>query len=50
MYSDFVIILQYPASLHLYESLGYRRVGEAVFRKGLFYFYEKALIDSDARG
>lgn len=40
----------HPASLHLYESLGYRRVGEAVFRKGLFYFYEKALIDSDARG
>lgn len=32
-----------PAALRLYESSGYRRAGEAVFRNGLFYCYEKKL-------
>jgi len=32
-----------PYALRLYEKLGYRRVGEANFRKGLFYLYEKRL-------
>lgn len=32
-----------PAALGLYEKGGYCRVGEAVFRKGLFYLYEKKL-------
>ncbi|HPJ02820.1 MAG TPA: GNAT family N-acetyltransferase [Candidatus Limiplasma sp.] len=32
---------QNPHSLRLYEKLGYRVVGEAVWRKGLFYPMEK---------
>lgn len=32
-----------PAALRLYESSSYRRAGEAVFRNGLFYCYEKKL-------
>jgi ribosomal protein S18 acetylase RimI-like enzyme len=32
-----------PYALLLYERLGYRKVGEVNFRKGLFYLYEKRL-------
>jgi len=32
-----------PYALRLYEKLGYQRVGEAHYRKGLFYLYEKLL-------
>lgn len=32
---------QNPHSLHLYEKLGYRVVGEAQWRKGRFYLMEK---------
>lgn len=32
-----------PYALRLYEKSGYRKVGEANFRKGLFYLYEKLL-------
>lgn len=32
-----------PAALRLYEKFGYTRVGEAAFRKGLCYLYEKGL-------
>ena len=34
---------QNPAALHLYESRGYEKAGEIVYRKGLFYLYEKNL-------
>ena len=34
---------QNPAALHLYESRGYRKAGEILYRKGLFYLYEKKL-------
>ena len=34
---------QNPFALRLYEKRGYERVGEVMFRKGLFYFYEKKL-------
>ena len=32
-----------PYALRLYERLGYRKAGEANFRKGLFYLFEKKL-------
>ncbi|SMC18723.1 Acetyltransferase (GNAT) family protein [Clostridium acidisoli DSM 12555] len=32
-----------PAALRLYEKIGYVRVGEANWRKGLFYLYEKKI-------
>jgi len=32
-----------PASLKLYDSLGYRRAGEVLFRKGAFVCFEKNL-------
>jgi ribosomal protein S18 acetylase RimI-like enzyme len=32
-----------PAALKLYEKLGYKKVGEVNWRKGLFYLYEKKL-------
>ena len=32
-----------PYALRLYERLGYSKVGEVTFRKGLFYFFEKKL-------
>ncbi|HEX3039603.1 MAG TPA: GNAT family N-acetyltransferase, partial [Caproiciproducens sp.] len=32
-----------PFSCRLYESIGYRRTGEVLFRKGRFYLYEKTL-------
>lgn len=32
-----------PSALRLYENNNYKRVGEANFRKGLFYLYEKIL-------
>lgn len=32
-----------PHALKMYEKLGYIKVGEANWRKGLFYLYEKAL-------
>lgn len=32
-----------PSALKLYEGLGYIRVGEVNFRKGLFYLYEKKI-------
>lgn len=32
-----------PAALHLYEKMGYRRVGQVDFRKGIFYLFEKKL-------
>jgi ribosomal protein S18 acetylase RimI-like enzyme len=34
---------QNPVALHLYESRGYQKAGEIVYRKGLFYLYEKQL-------
>ncbi len=34
---------QNPYALRLYEGLGYRRAGEVMFRKGLFFLYEKSL-------
>ena len=34
-----------PYSLRLYEKLGYHTVGEAVWRKGLFYLMEKDIGD-----
>ena len=34
---------QNPYVLRLYDSLGYRRVGEANFKEGLFYLFEKSL-------
>ena len=34
---------QNPTALHLYESRGYRKAGEIMYRKGLFYLYEKKL-------
>lgn len=30
-----------PAAIHMYEKLGYQSVGQVVFRKGIFYLYEK---------
>jgi ribosomal protein S18 acetylase RimI-like enzyme len=32
-----------PIALKMYEQLGYKRVGEANWRKGLFYLYEKKI-------
>ncbi len=32
-----------PYALRLYERLGYHKTGEVIFRKGLFYLYEKKL-------
>lgn len=32
-----------PAALHLYENRGYTKAGEIIYRKGLFYLYEKKL-------
>jgi ribosomal protein S18 acetylase RimI-like enzyme len=32
-----------PYSIKLYESIGYKKVGKANWRKGLFYIYEKCL-------
>jgi ribosomal protein S18 acetylase RimI-like enzyme len=37
-----------PAALALYERLGYRRVGTAQMRKGLFVCFEKALLGVEA--
>jgi ribosomal protein S18 acetylase RimI-like enzyme len=34
---------QNPAALRLYERRGYVKAGEIVYRKGLFYLYEKKL-------
>lgn len=34
-----------PFSLKMYEKLGYRKVGNAQWRKGLFYLFEKKLND-----
>jgi len=34
---------QNPYAIRLYDSLGYNRVGEANFREGLFYLFEKSL-------
>jgi len=34
---------QNPYAIRLYDSLGYKRVGEADFREGLFYLFEKSL-------
>ena len=34
---------QNPYALKMYEKIGYNRVGEAVWRKGLFYLYEKKI-------
>ena len=34
---------QNPVALHLYESRGYEKAGEIVYRKGLFFLYEKKL-------
>jgi len=34
---------QNPHALNLYESLGYVKTGEVMFRKGLFYLFEKSL-------
>lgn len=32
-----------PYALRLYKRLGYQKIGEVTFRKGIFYFYEKRL-------
>jgi len=37
---------QNPRALRLYEGLGYKKVGEVPFRKGVFYLYEKPLAGS----
>ncbi|MEA4869289.1 hypothetical protein SDC9_78281 [bioreactor metagenome] len=34
---------QNPVALRLYESRGYQKAGEVLYRKGLFYLYEKQL-------
>ena len=34
---------QNPVALHLYKSRGYEKAGEIVYRKGLFFLYEKKL-------
>ena len=34
---------QNPAALKLYEARGYEKAGDIVYRKGLFYLYEKKL-------
>ena len=34
---------QNPYALRMYEKLGYAKVGEATWRKGLFYLYEKRI-------
>ncbi len=34
---------QNPHALSLYKTLGYRQAGEATYRKGLFYLFEKSL-------
>jgi ribosomal protein S18 acetylase RimI-like enzyme len=38
--------IQNPASIRLYESLGYRRVGTVFFRKGEFILFEKQISGS----
>ena len=40
---------QNPYSLKLYDKLGYRITGEAVWRKGLFYLMEKNLMEKGNR-
>ena len=37
------VFSQNPFALRIYENLGYRRVGEANWRKGLFFLYEKKI-------
>lgn len=37
------VFSQNPFAIRMYEKLGYRRVGEANWRKGLFYLYEKKI-------
>lgn len=32
-----------PTALRMYENLGYKKVGEVTWRKGLFYLYEKKI-------
>ena len=32
-----------PAALRMYDKLGYKKVGKAVWRKGLFYLFEKKI-------
>ncbi len=32
-----------PAALRMYEKLGYKKVGEVIWRKGLFYLFEKKI-------
>ena len=34
---------QNPTALRMYENLGYKKVGEANWRMGLFYLYEKKI-------
>lgn len=34
---------QNPFAIKMYERLGYQKTGEAIFRKGLFFLYEKKL-------
>jgi ribosomal protein S18 acetylase RimI-like enzyme len=33
---------QNPRAVSLYENLGYRKAGSVIFRKGLFFLYEKS--------
>lgn len=33
-----------PAANSLYEGLGYRKAGSVIFRKGIFYCYEKVVL------
>jgi ribosomal protein S18 acetylase RimI-like enzyme len=32
-----------PVALGMYNRLGYKKVGEVIWRKGLFYLFEKKL-------
>jgi len=36
-----------PFALKLYDSLGYQKTGEAFYRKGKFYLFEKPLLHRD---
>jgi|AGTN01.3.fsa_nt_gi Acetyltransferases len=40
---------QNPYALRLYESLGYRKAGEVMFRKGRFILFEKELSEITAK-
>ncbi len=41
--------IQNPAAVLLYEGLGYRKAGTVRFRKGIFFCYEKQIIQSEKK-